>query len=154
LRWGIAAGAALLLALATWIGLQPVDPARLLQAVAEEVALDHTSALAPDVVASSFAELAGRLERLDFTPRGSNRTSDLVLDGVRYCSIQGQIAAQIQLHDARTGRRVTLHQTRATPRLEALEPAEIEVAGTRVEIWREGGLVLALAQRAGDPAGP
>ena len=148
MRWGaLAAVGAVLLVWMGYAGLfdTRLEGAALARAVAGEVALNHTKSLRPDVLTGSFDELG--LDRLDFEPRMPLRLADigLVLEGARYCSIQGQIAAQLVLRDE-AGTRLTLYQTRLSPGLTSVPDAELSLDGARVELWTEGDLLLGLAR--------
>lgn len=121
--------------------------ATLREAVAKEIALNH--AKHPEVThsASAYEALRGHLDRLDFTLVGSSHAAmeGLALTGARYCSLQGHIAAQLRLEDAR-GRRVTLYQVRAAETFDGLTDAEIQIEGLRIQFWREAGVLLGLAR--------
>ena len=150
LRIAAAAGLAAALALAAF-GLRErsgpgTAPDALAGAIAGEISLNHLKNLSVEFAAGRYAELAGRMDKLDFRvvrPAAGGHRWLRVL-GARYCSIQGQIAAQIKLEDAR-GRTLTLYETRFTQALESVGPGVQRRDGIRIEIWREGDVLFGLA---------
>ncbi len=113
---------------------------------AQEVALNHHKQLAVEYPASTIDQLAGSMSKLDFTPVMPQRFRDggHRLIGARYCSVRGQIAAQIRLTDG-SGRDCTLYEARPADALSEISPAEFTIDGCRVEVWREAGLLMVLA---------
>ncbi len=115
------------------------------EAVAQEIALNHTRALDPDVRAPSFDDLAGDLEGLDFAVvRPDNMEMDELV-GARYCSLGGEMAAQIRFRDAKQ-RICTLYQAKDSETFRDVESGTFERGGVRVRVWRESGLVMGLAE--------
>ena len=147
-RWAVATAAALVLGLATWTlwptatGDAPSVAALTGEAVASEVALTHTRRLAPDVRASSWESLD--LPKLDFAV-AQPAAMDETLLGARYGMLGGEMAAQIHLRDAR-GRPCTLIQVRDGEPFRSLAAGRYRVGGVQVRVWREAGLVMALAE--------
>lgn len=138
-----AVGTVLLLVL--WLSTsQPGE--RVARLAAQEVALNHHKQLDVEYPASTIDELAGAMSKLDFTPVMPQRFRDTGhrLIGARYCSVRGQIAAQIRLTDA-SGRTCTLYEARPANELSEITPAEFNIDGCRVEVWREAGLLMVLA---------
>lgn len=114
--------------------------------VSEEIALNHNKQLSIEYSASNFKELRAQMEKLDFTPIASARLegAGLKFIGARYCSIQGQLAAQIKLVD-KEGRTQTLYQTQLTNKLKELDEQEYYVDGVKIKQWQEKGLFFGLA---------
>lgn len=114
--------------------------------VSEEIALNHNKQLSIEYSASNFKELRAQMEKLDFTPVASTRLegAGLKFIGARYCSIQGQLAAQIKLVD-KEGRTQTLYQTQLTNKLKELDEQEYYVDGVKIKQWQEKGLFFGLA---------
>ncbi|MBW2242251.1 MAG: hypothetical protein JRH01_09710 [Deltaproteobacteria bacterium] len=128
-----------------WISQAPGIPQEsMLRAVAEEIALNHEGHYEPDVPSAEFSLIVAALDRLDFQPVLPERAADLELVGARYCSLQGNIAAQLQLRDD-AGKRFTLYQARHGEQIGKLLPAELDVGTTHVEVWTHRGLVFGLA---------
>lgn len=125
--------------------------------VASEVAWNHLKNEAIEFPGNDYVALSRQMGRLEFELRPPARLSHSPYEvlGARYCSIQGQRAAQIKLRD-RKARVLTLYET---PWNEALVPAAFPAAGreyrfdgARVTLWRENDVFLGLAQT--DPTGP
>ena len=116
-------------------------------AIAAEIALNHSKDLAVEFPANGYADLREQMDKLDFTlrPPGLPGATGLRIVGGRYCSIQGQLAAQIKLEDD-AGRMVTLYETRFADGFAGLPEGDRNLEGLRVRIWREGDLLLGLAR--------
>ncbi len=138
-RLAVAAGLAAVLAVVLGVFAFEV-------AVRDEVAKNHLRGLAPDFAASRVEVLGEVMDGLEFALVDSDRirSRELRLTGARYCSIQGKLAAQLVLEDAK-GERWTLFQAPVEGRLHVARPSEGEARGVRVEVWREAGVLLALA---------
>jgi hypothetical protein len=140
----IAAVAALVL-LVFWLSITRPDE-RVAHLAAQEVALNHHKQLAVEYPAATIDQLAGAMSKLDFTPVMPQRfrDNDHRVIGARYCSLRGQIAAQIRLTDT-SGRTCTLYEARPMNELAEVAAAEFEIDGCRIEVWREAGLLMVLA---------
>lgn len=116
-------------------------------AIGREIALNHNKNLLVEFPAGDYDELRSLMRKLDFAPRRPAflEAGRLRVLGGRYCSIQGQIAAQIKLQDDR-GEIVTLYETSFSDPFGELVQGERRVGDLRIRIWREGGLVLGLAR--------
>ncbi len=119
----------------------------LVRLIAGEVAHHHNKRLAVEFERNEYEKLSNEMSKLDFALVASERLdgSQLRLLGARYCSIQGQLAAQVKLLDTRD-RTFTLFQTRSFRRIAELTDATLEVDGVEVEMWNEGGLFFAIAR--------
>ncbi|MEM1058554.1 MAG: hypothetical protein AAGK14_04840 [Verrucomicrobiota bacterium] len=115
--------------------------------VAGEVAKAHAKSLAPEVVTQDYATLQARLDRVDFAlrPTRCETSANCVLLGGRYCSIQGELAAQLRLQKKDTGELYTLFVTRETPELRQLEKGDRWIGDANVRFWHEDGRFYALA---------
>jgi len=148
-RWGeqrkLSLVASVMVALLLIPLLWPADEP-LLTRVAKEVALNHNKQLASDYVTDSYQALAAVMNKLDFKPAPPTRLKQAGyrMIGARYCSIQGEIAAQIKLSSA-AGEVMTLYQTRLNPRLAALGEQSYMADNIRVETWQEGEIFFSLA---------
>lgn len=122
------------------------DGEALARGICREVALNHSKQLAIEFPATDYDGLRRAMGKLDFVlVRPSEPVvAKLRVVGARYCSIQGRIAAQIHLEDER-GRPHTLYETPLSGELEAVPERSMEVAGARIRLWREAGLLLGLA---------
>jgi hypothetical protein len=120
------------------------DVARL---TAAEVAADHQKQFAVEYPAADVAQLRAQMSKLDFSlalPRRFQDGGHRLLGG-RYCSVRGQIAAQLRLADAH-GHACTLYVVRPVDALASVRDGRFEVNGCQVELWQEDGLLMVLAR--------
>ena len=147
--WALAAAILLGAALVPLVGPRLVerDPARVTRAVAAEI-LRHDARHEPlDVESGDVAVLRASMRRLDFAlvePRALEAKGWRLL-GARYCSIRGRLAAQLRLRDA-SGTLVNLYQCPARERLRRVESGAVVVGGSRVVFWKEGSVLLGMAE--------
>ncbi|VAX11596.1 hypothetical protein MNBD_GAMMA26-503, partial [hydrothermal vent metagenome] len=122
------------------------DDDRLLVRVAQEVALNHNKQLSSEYVFDSYQELISVMSKLDFELVHPVRLQQAgyQITGSRYCSIQGGIAAQIQLR-AGDGEIVTLYQTRLNSTLALLDGQHYAVDNIHVQTWQEGDVFFSFA---------
>lgn len=144
-RWLAAAGVALALVISgvwAWSGDDGLT-----RVVAREIAINHVKGLASDYPAEAFGDLSLMSDKLGFTPIEPSGLAErgLTLEGGRYCSVQGCMAAQLRVTDE-SGDSYTLYQVRPDERIAGLGPATATVDGVDVEIWSEAGLVMGLAR--------
>lgn len=129
--------------------LQPrsFSSAELTALVSKEIALNHNKRLALEFQAQDSLDLSLQMDKLDFAPRLPKRpqTAGLKLVGARYCSINGQLAAQLALHDEK-GELYTLYQTVLSADLSRIPDGEQRVNGVSVQHWQEAGLFFGLAK--------
>ncbi len=126
------------------VGMPGAEP--LASSILREVALNHNKNLGVEFPADGYAELRQQMGELDFSLRAPRRVADRGLEmiGGRYCSIQGRLAAQIKLqYDG--GRILTLYQTAIDEFFEGLPEFMREEDGVQIRVWREDGLLFALA---------
>lgn len=146
--WRVLAAAAALLVITgmsiAWWTL--ADRSRLAGRVALEIALNHEKTLDLDFVVHDYDVLGRAMDKLDFALAEPQETpAALALVGGRYCSIQGQLAAQLRL-ERKDGGRATLYQTKLAPSLAALGARTIERDAVSVRLWSEGDVFFALAR--------
>lgn len=114
-----------------------------------EVAMNHTTRLEPEFHGTSLAMLDNSMHQLPFNlalPESLDSTYELI--GSRYCSLGGVLAAHVRLHNKQSGKPMSLFVTSNSAELEEIQPQQKKLEGVEVEIWREGGLFFALAQRS------
>lgn len=114
--------------------------------VSQEVELNHNKQLATEFVTNSYSTLATTMNKLDFkltAPKHLSRTSYQLL-GARYCSIQGQIAAQLKLLNSQ-GDNMTLYVTRINDELASLNNKNQLREGLLIQNWHENELFFSLA---------
>ncbi len=143
----LAAAAALVLLLGSavlWLSI----PRALAGRVAAEVAQNHLKAYAPEVVGDCFDRVGAGLDELDFSLKPSLEASlpeGLTVLGGRYCTVQGNLAAQILMVDTE-GRRCTLFVALSDDtRLARVRTGQYEIDGVRVHIWHDAGRLFAMA---------
>lgn len=127
-------------------GLYWGDQRDILSRVAQEVALNHHKQLASDYVSSSYSQLAVDMDKLDFTLQAPNVLQALgyQLVGARYCSIQGNIAAQLRLKNVQ-GQSMTLYVTQLSESLKVLQNKSQQYDALTIQNWYEGELFFSLA---------
>ena len=137
----LAAAAVALLVFFFW------KPSSLPQAVAAEIAKNHTAKLPMDISSSDYQEVAAKLDRIEFslTPPKGEFSRQFTLIGGRYCSIQTKRAAQLRVRENATGNMHTLYITRSTDDFGALTDTTQTVEGVKVRLWTEGDRFLGLA---------
>ncbi len=126
--------------------------------IAAEVSYNHLKFKPLEVAHSNLNQVTGYFNKLDFNPLASSQVAALNtnLIGGRYCSIKGNIAAQLRMEDSE-GRISTLFESRyqaedfnMLPNIEQGQaPKVLYVDGQRVALWVEKGLVMALVSEAG-----
>jgi len=119
--------------------------------IAREVFTNHTRIKSLDLETSSLAEVRSHFDRLDFVPVESALLDrSLTLRGARYCTLQGQLAAQM-VFETPEGEHVTLYQTVFDPArfgpipdgAASETPRVLDERGLVVRIWREGTILMA-----------
>ena len=120
-------------------------PVNLSKAIAREIAMNHWKLLDVEFISETIPDLSQQMGKLDFSLIRPGRLSEaLTIVGARYCSIQGAIAAQIQLTDA-AGHPYTLYQTRIRAPLTSIQEETFEFEGLQLKLWHENGIFLGLA---------
>ncbi|HJY84533.1 MAG TPA: hypothetical protein VKK81_26060 [Candidatus Binatia bacterium] len=119
------------------------DP--LARSIGREIAMNHKKQLPMEFSAMDYAGLQSQMSKLDFAPAppSSPAGSSLHVVGARYCSIQGQLAAQIRARD-QAGLVYTLYETKLTNKLRGVT-GEVKADGVRIRLWSENGLFYGLA---------
>lgn len=141
----VAALAAVLVAGFVFTHVQ-ITEADLTTRVLAEIAMNHNKRLAVEVAAVDYDALQTAMDRLDFPiqPPAELR-ADYELLGARYCSIHGNLAAQVKLRARDTGRLLTLYATGLTPELANISRQETVHDGVRIKMWSEGDVFFGLA---------
>ena len=117
--------------------------------VAQEVALNHNKQLASEFISDNYSKLAASMEKLDFIikPPDQLKNSGYRLLGSRYCSIQGNIAAQVKLVDPK-GEPMTLYVTQLNDELASLQNQSQSHESLLISNWHENGLFYSLARQS------
>ena len=118
----------------------------LMDRITQEILLNHQKQFDVEFSSITIDELRADMHKLDF-----NLITSRVIDeekfqiiGARYCSIQGNIAAQIKLQD-NSGNTFTLYQTALSRKLKTLKDTTQLANGLVVKTWNEQGIFLGLA---------
>ena len=114
--------------------------------VLQEIVMNHEKALDIEVAAADYEELQSRMDRIDFdiSPNAAIRKS-YELKGGRYCSIQGELAAQLKIRHRETRIVHTLYVTRLSPTLDRLSDRSYIKTATRIRLWKDNGRFFGLA---------
>jgi len=133
-----------------WTFNNKVDVAEL---IAEEVAYNHLKMKPMEVSSGSLSDMRNYFSKLDFSLSRSQYVAEsgLSLIGGRYCSIQGDAAAQLRMMNKETGDIQIVYQApydkelfQDLPKLyEGHEPIRHYVNGIAVDVWVEQGLLFA-----------
>ena len=114
--------------------------------VAKEISLNHNKQLASEYSLTEFDGLNKVMDKLDFELKAPSRLISLGyrILGARYCSIQGQIAAQIKLENKQE-RTLTLYVTQRNKELASLSNQVQQSGSVTIQTWLEGDLFFGLA---------
>jgi hypothetical protein len=123
------------------------------QLIAEEVSYNHLKMKPMEVSSTSLNDVRAYFSKLEFSLSQSTfvASNNLQLIGGRYCSIQGETAAQLRMQDKTTGNIQVVYQApynkelfRDLPKLqEGQVPIRHFVNGIGVDIWVEKGILFA-----------
>jgi hypothetical protein len=143
----IALAAGFMLLLTAVAVLVQRTPPGITDLVAAEVARNHNKHLEPEVQAVDFAAIQKALPRLDFSiaPTRPDLLAGLTVRGGRYCSVQGQLAAQIALRDGE-GSPCTLYVVPLTDTLARVKPGVVTASGAQIQLWRDAHRLYVLAR--------
>ena len=121
--------------------------------IAEEVSYNHLKMKPMEVSSTSLSEVCAYFSKLEFSlsPSQFVANNNLQLIGGRYCSIQGEAAAQLRMRDQVTGEIQLVYQApydkelfRELPKLrEGQDPIRHFVNGIGVDVWVEKGILFA-----------
>ena len=114
-----------------------------------EIAMNHQKQLAVEVTADSFVDIGRALERLEFqVPRPERLLEGFDLVGGRYCSIHGNLAAQLKLRERDSDAVHTLYVTGLTPDLVGVADGTAIHDGVEITLWHEKDVFFGLASDA------
>ena len=131
----------------------------LVDRIVAEVVKNHSQLKPLEVSSSNLVNVSAYFDRLSFSPFHSLQSDvvkkiELLLVGGRYCSIQGNTAAQLRMKNA-SGSYSTLFQTQdleyynSIPSLAAGQKVlQYFSHGYEVKMWREKGLLMVLVEPA------
>lgn len=115
--------------------------------IVAEVAYNHNKRMKMEIYSTGLPEINTYLEKLDFNLINSGVVSSKLYSivGARYCSIQGQLAAQLKIKDKETGEMFTFYQSKRPDGFTLEKLYEKRSTGALVKVWLEGDLLLSLA---------
>ncbi len=117
--------------------------------VAGEIAMRHNAYSNFDVKAATFDGVQNELEDLGFsvTPLMKQKIlSAYEVLGARYCQLQGQQAAHVQVRNRSTGALCTLYIAALKGPLSALKSADrsVDLEANHVDLWEDSDRLFAL----------
>jgi len=143
-RIQVGLAAAVLLMVAASVHNHGVHAERTDRAV-KEVAMNHTNRFELDYESDSVAALDESMALLPFELSLPKHFSEQYrVEGARYCSLSGQVAAHVKLIHRSTHKPFSVFMTRAADELDVIDDSSAAVDGLNVNIWRESGLLYAL----------
>ncbi len=115
--------------------------------LADEIAVHHLMREEPTVKSSSYEVVQAALPRLPFSilPSGPRLLSDYDLLGAKYCSLQGNLAAQVNLKDRQHGDTHTLYVMELTRVFRNVKHETFYRDGVIVELWTDDERIFGLA---------
>ena len=115
--------------------------------VAKEIAMNHNKQLAVEFKADNLDTLGSKLVKLDFPLNKAKGflASDYKVLGGRYCSIQGNLAAQLKIENTTNKSIETLYISELKGDLERINPADINMDGVNIRVWKKDGLLYGKA---------
>ena len=142
-----ALAAAAMIVIAAYFAI-PGDYRSVNEIVAEEVATNHLRQLEPEMLTADYQELQASFEKLDFSiiPTKEFILSNFILVGGRYCTLCGEIAAQLRLIDKLTGEPCLLYITKLDEQLANLRPDTAVVDGVHVQMWKSDDRLFAMSR--------
>jgi len=115
--------------------------------LAREVWKNHSKNLAPEIDSSSMEEIDRELDRLDL-PSSVDQfpaLAGLRIKGGRYCTLNGELAAQIDL-ESKDGQRRSLYVAPLAGELLKIQPGVISLKAGEVEFFVDDARILAVAR--------
>ncbi len=122
------------------------SPSDLTASISREIEMNHNKKFEVEFKEDSLPALAKLMDKLDFPLLiPDNLTASMRINGARYCSIKGRIAAQIQMIDS-NGRYCTLYLTKLIEPLLHIKKSTINLDGVKLLLWQEKGVFFGFAQ--------
>jgi hypothetical protein len=141
---GLATAAVALVSVAVfYLGLTPGLDDR----IDSEVRKNYAKDLDPEVKANDFDTLATGLSRLGFAlapTTSSSRLEGWKVEGGRYCSLDGEFAAQVNLTDE-AGRKSLLYVVSLSENLDRTDVGERTYDDATLRLWKDDGRLFVQA---------
>ena len=134
--------AAVVIIFALFFGYFQFEGNELEMRVAKEIAMNHNKQLAVEYSSDNLSDLGNKLNKLDFklANAASGIPGDYELIGGRYCSIQGNLAAQLKIENLESNKVETLYISEINGELEKIRPTDVNMEGVNIRIWKKDGL--------------
>ncbi len=115
--------------------------------VVKEIAMNHNKQLVVEYSSSNLKDLGDKLTKLDFNliDADSEISGHYELLGGRYCSIQGNLAAQLKIQNNASNKIETLYISGLNPELDRIKPIDIDFNGVNIRLWKHNGLLYGAA---------
>lgn len=116
--------------------------------ISKQIAYNHSIKLQMEVLSPDYNTVQNHLNKLGFKLVSSAKieSKEWKLIGGRYCNINGKIAAQLKVHNAKTDSEYTFYQAKlAADDIAEITDNEMYIDGVKVQLWREKGLLMGLA---------
>lgn len=114
-----------------------------------EAAMNHSTRLKLEFKSSDITEINQSMSQLQFAVAlPVELSSQLTLQGARYCTINGELAAHLKLVDKLSDKQMSLFMTRSVDDLQSINTTHDRIDGVNVKLWNESGLFYALASRS------
>ena len=141
------AAVGLIIVLASIFTFLNLREAKLEMRVVNEIAMNHNKQLSVEFEENNLGLLQAKLDKLDFSilPADQFISQNYNLIGGRYCSIQGNLAAQVKLRNINSKKIETLYITDLSKGLEKIKPTDITHDGAQIKIWVKDGLLYGKA---------
>ncbi|MFK7827117.1 MAG: hypothetical protein AB8G05_23440 [Oligoflexales bacterium] len=148
IQWALSGGLGFVFASMLFSFIFNINQEPLALRIAKEVSYSHNKQIPSEILNDDYTLVGKSLNRLDFAIKVSSRIGEkYALVGGRYCSIQGQIAAQLKLQPENNTADLTLFQFKVPDSFQLSEDIHTEqVDGVEVKIWKEGAIGFALAK--------
>ena len=139
--------AAAVIALAAYFAI-PSDYRSINEIVSNEVATNHLKQLEPEILTSDYQELQAAFAKLDFSiiPAKKFLLDNFVLVGGRYCTLCGEIAAQLRLVNKTTGEPCLLYISKLDELLTNIRDDTSVIDGIHVQMWKSGDRFFAMSR--------
>tara|TARA_R110002096_G_scaffold4501_22_gene21192 strand:- start:2211 stop:2795 length:585 start_codon:yes stop_codon:yes gene_type:complete len=139
--------AAAVLVLGVFVGGAQIRKEMDTRRVVVEIAQSHRKALKPEFQISAIPELQAVMDRLDFSllPVADTLSERFEISGARYCSVGGQLAAQLRVRERKNQTPATLYVASLTPKLNRTRPCATCLGDVTVELWDDGARYYGLA---------